>query len=203
MHQPPGFINSQFPYHVCKLNMALYGLKQAPWAWYTKLSTSLLGWGFQASQVDNLMFIHHSAHDVLILLIYVDDILVTGGNSSHISSFITRLNSSFVLCDLGYVNYFLGIEVVRHGTMFHLSQHKYTQDLLSRTTMLDSKPATTQGLLGQTLSHLDGEPLLDATLYRSTVGALQYLTLTRPKISFAINKPVNSWLHQLLLTGLL
>ena len=203
MHQPPGSINSQFPYHVCKLNMALYGLKQAPWAWYTKLSTSLLGWGFQASQADNSMFIHHSAHDVLILLIYVDDILVTGGNSSHISSFITRLNSSFVLCDLGYVNYFLGIEVVRHGTMFHLSQHKYTQDILTCTTMLDSKPATTLRLLGKTLSYLDGEPLLDATLYRSTVGALQYLTLTRPKISFAINKPVNSWLHQLLLTGLL
>ena len=54
--------------------------------------------------------------------------------------------------------------------------------------MLDSKPATTPGLLGQTLSHLDGEPLLDATLYRSMVGALQYLTLTRPDISFAVNK---------------
>ena len=134
------------------------------------------------------MFIHHSTHDVLILLIYVDDILVTGSSSAQVSSFITRLNSSFALRDLGYVNYFLGIEVVRYGTMFHLSQHKYTQDLLTRTTMLDSKPATTPGLLGQTLSHLDGEPLSDATLYRSTIGVLQYLTLTRPDISFAFNK---------------
>ncbi|RVW59875.1 Retrovirus-related Pol polyprotein from transposon RE1 [Vitis vinifera] len=158
MQQPPGFINSQYPSHVCKLNKALYGLKQAPRAWYNKLSTSLLGWGFQASRADSSMFIHHSTHDVLILLIYVDDVLVTGS------------------------------KVVRSGTMFHLSQHKYTQDLLSRTAMLDSKPATTPGLLGQTLSHLDGEPFSDATLYRSTVGALQYLTLTRPDISFAVNK---------------
>ncbi|WKA10803.1 hypothetical protein VitviT2T_028358 [Vitis vinifera] len=172
MHQPPGFINSQFPSHVCKLNKALYGLKQAPRAWYTKLSTSLLGWGFQASRADSSMFIHHSTHDVLILLIYVDDILVTGSNSAQVSSFITRLNSSFALRDLGYVNYFLGIKVVRSGIMFHLSQHKYTQDLLSRTAMLESKPATTPGLLGQTLSHLNGEPLLDTTLYRSMVGVL-------------------------------
>ena len=118
------------------------------------------------------MFIHHSTHDVLILLIYVDDILVTGSNSARVSSFITRLNSSFALRDLGYVNYFLGIEVVRYGTMFHLSQHKYIQDLLTRIAMLDPNPATTPGLLGQTLSHLNGEPLSDATLYRSTVGAL-------------------------------
>ncbi|KAJ9678334.1 hypothetical protein PVL29_020488 [Vitis rotundifolia] len=178
MHQPPGFINSQFPSHVCK----------PPRAWYTKLSTSLLGWGFQASRADSSMFIHHSTQDVLILLIYVDDILVTDSNSAQVSSFITRLNSSFALHDLGYVNYFLGIEVVHYGTMFHLSQHKYTQDLLTRTAMLDSKPATTPGLLGQMLSHLDGEPLSDATLYGSTVGALQYLTLTRLDISFAVNK---------------
>ncbi|KAJ9683081.1 hypothetical protein PVL29_018886 [Vitis rotundifolia] len=172
MYQPPGFINSQFPSHVCKLNKALYGLKQAPRAWYTKLSTSLLSWGFQASRADNSMFIHHSAQDILILLIYVDDILVIGSNSAQVSSFITRLNSSFALRDLGYVNYFLGIKVVHYGTMFHLSQHKHTQDLLTRTTMLDSKPTTTPGLLGQTLSHLDGEPLSDATLYRSTAARL-------------------------------
>ena len=82
----------------------------------------------------------------------------------------------------------MGIEVVRSGTMFHLSQHNYTRDLLSRTTMLESKPATTLELLRQTLSHLDGEPLLDATLYRNTIGVLQYLTLNRPDISFAFNK---------------
>ena len=121
MHQPSGFINSQFPSHVCKLNKALYGFKQAPRAWYTKPNTSLLSWGFQASRVYSSMFIHHSTHDVLILLIYVDDILVTDSNSAQVSSFITRLNSSFALRDLGYVNYFLGIEVVCYGTMFHFS----------------------------------------------------------------------------------
>ena len=56
--------------------------------------------------------------------------------------------------------------------MFHLSQHKYIQDLLTRIAMLDPNPATTPGLLGQMLSHLNGEPLSDAALYRNTVGAL-------------------------------
>ncbi|KAL6316356.1 hypothetical protein AAG906_017993 [Vitis piasezkii] len=63
--------------------------------------------------------------------------------------------------------------------------------------MLDSKPATTPGLLGQTLSHLDGEPLSDATLYRSTVGALQYLTLTKPDIFFLLRKLKHRWLWHL------
>ena len=69
------------------------------------------------------MFICHVAHNVLILLIYVDDILVIGNNLAQVSSFITRPNSSFSLHDLDYVNYFLGIEIVRHGTMFHISKH--------------------------------------------------------------------------------
>ncbi|RVW20916.1 Retrovirus-related Pol polyprotein from transposon RE2 [Vitis vinifera] len=109
MHQPPGFINSQFPSHVCKLNKALYGLKQAP------------------------------RHGIP-------------------NSALHFLAGDFKLLELTARCLFI---------IQHMIQHKYTQDLLSRTAMLESKPATTPGLLGQTLSHLNGEPLLDTTLYRS------------------------------------
>ena len=97
MSQPPGFINTRIPTHVCKLNKAIYGLKQAPRAWYTKLIHALLGWGFQVSRANNSMFFLHTAKDVLILLIYVDDILVTGSDPHHVSSFASRLNVIFAL----------------------------------------------------------------------------------------------------------
>lgn len=75
MHQPEGFIDSRFPSHICKLNKALYGLKQAPRAWYDQLKGSLVQWGFQTSKSDTSLFIKHTGADILIVLIYVDDIL--------------------------------------------------------------------------------------------------------------------------------
>ena len=125
MAQPRGFVDPQFPSYVCKLNKALYGLKQAPQAWFHKLSHALLQWGFQASRADSSMFFRHSATDVLILLVYVDDLLVTGSNSSQVFSFISYLNSTFAIHDLGRLNYFLGIKVIHHGNRMHLSQLKY------------------------------------------------------------------------------
>lgn len=116
MSQPPRFLNKQFPSHVCKLNKAVYGLKQALQAWFTKLSNALLNWGFQLTRVNDSMFLHHSTNEVLILLIYVDDILVTDNNSFYVFSFISYLNSLFAIRDLGHLNYFLGVEVLHGGT---------------------------------------------------------------------------------------
>ena len=152
MAQPHGFVDPQFPSYVCKFNKALYGLKQAPRAWFHKLSHALIQWGFQASRADSSMFLRHSATDVLILLVYVDDLLVTGSNSSQVSYFISYLNSTFAIRDLGRLNYFLGIKVIHYGSRMHLNQHKYVQDLLAHTNMLDSKLAHTLGMLGRTLS---------------------------------------------------
>ncbi|WKA03696.1 hypothetical protein VitviT2T_021792 [Vitis vinifera] len=80
MMQPSGFEDSSFPTHVCRLQKALYGLKQAPRAWFHKLNSFLLQLGFQCSRVDASLFYFHSASDIIILLIYVDDILITGSN---------------------------------------------------------------------------------------------------------------------------
>ncbi|KAL6321633.1 hypothetical protein AAG906_025465 [Vitis piasezkii] len=98
MAQPHGFVDPQFPSYVCIFNKALYGLKQAPRAWFHKLSHALIQWGFQASRADSSMFLRHSATDVLIF------------NSSQVSYFISYLNSTFAIRDLGRLNYFLAIE---------------------------------------------------------------------------------------------
>ena len=81
MKQPSGFVNSALPSHVCRLHKSLYGLKQALWAWYTRLSDFRLSVGFHASKVDTSLFILSVGHDIFYLLVYVDDILLTGSNS--------------------------------------------------------------------------------------------------------------------------
>ena len=82
MKQPPGFVDPTLPSHVCRLHKSLYGLKQAPRAWYTRLSDFLLSIGFLACKVDTSLFILSDDTNIFYLLVYVDDILLTGSNSA-------------------------------------------------------------------------------------------------------------------------
>jgi histone deacetylase 1/2 len=98
--------------------------------------------------------------------------------------------------DLGKLHYFLGLEVTHDDTGLSLTQKKYSQDLLRRAGMLQCKTASTPMSSSDKLTSVDG-PLLsseEATEYRSIVGGLQYLTLTRPDISYAVNR-VCQYLH--------
>ena len=140
------------------------------------------------SRSDGSMFVKFGKTNTLIVLGYVDDILVTGNSISQIDGLIRQLHSSFSMRDLGPLSYFLSIEVLYDGDSIHLSQTKYVADLLEKMEMMDCKPAQTPGAIGKTLSKYDGEPFEDQTKYRSLVGALQYVTLTRPDIAFAVNK---------------
>lgn len=88
MHQPEGFVHLQYLSHVCKLVKALYGIKQASRAWYDILKSSLLQWGFTASKSDTSLFILHRAGHVIVVLIYVDDILVTSFETKLVESVI-------------------------------------------------------------------------------------------------------------------
>ena len=134
------------------------------------------------------LFIYHTASEVFILLVYVDDILVTRSSQKLISHFISYFHDKFALRDLGPLSYFLGIQAHCQGSILHLNQQKYITDLLSHTHMENSKPVPTPSSFGHTLSQLDGVPLPNPSEYRRTVGALQYVTLTRPDIAFALNK---------------
>jgi Reverse transcriptase (RNA-dependent DNA polymerase) len=188
MEQPPGFSNPSLPSHVCKLKKALYGLKQAPRAWFSKLKGFLLTQGFKSSQADHSLFFKVNSHSTTYILVYVDDILVTGSSSHAIQSLLSALQQQFSLKNLGCLNYFLGIEVTDENGSLHLSQTRYLQSLLERTHMHNAKPIHTPMVSGQQLSKFSGTKLLDPHLYRSTVGALQYATVTRPDLTFAVNK---------------
>jgi hypothetical protein len=111
MKQPPGFVDSALPSHMCRLHKSLYGLKQALRAWYTRLNDFLLSIGFRASKVDTSLFMFFVGADICYLLVYVDDILLTGSNSLLVQHLIQLLSLEFKLRDLASVHYFLGIEV--------------------------------------------------------------------------------------------
>ena len=113
MKQPPGFVHPQYPHHVCKLHKALYGLKQAPRAWFSRLSSKLLELGFHGSLSDTSLFISHQAKFHLYVLIYVDDIIITGSSSQAVDSLILALGFDFAVKNLGDPLYFLGIEAHR------------------------------------------------------------------------------------------
>jgi hypothetical protein len=117
----------------------------------------------------------------------VDDILLTGSNSSLLQSLITLLSSEFKLRDLGSTHYFLGIEVTPTNMGLMLTQHKYALDILSRSGMSTYKPVDTPVSASKN-GLLPSEPFLDSTRFRQIIGALQYLTFIRPDICYAVNK---------------
>jgi hypothetical protein len=92
--------------------------------------------------------------------------------------------------DLGLLSYFLGIEVRHHSDGLTLTQRKYIHDLLSRTNMLSASSVATPMVPTEKIASLDGDLLSpdNATRYWSVVGGLQYLSLTRPDISFSVNR---------------
>jgi hypothetical protein len=178
------------------LGKALYGLKQALRVWYFRLSSKLVALGFQASKADTSLFFYSKGNTHVFVLVYVDDIIVASYSEQATSALLQDLQKKFALKDLGDLHYFLGIEVTKLKNGILLTQEKYASDLLQRVGMSNCKPVAIPLSTSEKLSLHEGTPLgtSDATNYRSIVGALQYLTLTRPDIAFPVNK-VCQFLH--------
>ena len=183
MQPPPGLDCP--PGKVCKLRKALYGLKQAPRAWFSKFNSAMKVAGFQPSPYDYALFLRQTSRGTTVLLLYVDDMVITGDDIIGIQELKTFLTKQFEMKDLGNLSYFLGIEVTSSDGYF-LSQTKYTSDLLSRAGITDNKTADTP-LESNAKHNSEGELLKNPTLYRQLVGSLIYLTVTRPDISYAVH----------------
>ena len=185
MQPPPGY--SHPPHKVCKLQRALYGLKQAPHAWFAKFSSAMSRFGFTSSPHDSALFLHRTDQGIVLLLLYVDDMIITGDDSAGIQELQKFLNLQFDMKDLGTLSYFLGLEVTSDADGYYLSQAKYASDLLSRSNLTDSKVVSTPLEPNVKLLPSDGTPLSNPTLYRQLVGSLVYLTVTRPDIAYAVH----------------
>ena len=194
MSQPPGFVDQDHPTHICRLRKAIYGLKQAPWAWYQELHTFLLSSGFKNSYVNASLFVFNVDGHILYFLVYVDDIIITGNNLAMVDRFVIALAQRFFLKDLKLLTFFLGIEVVpnTHGVL--LSQRRYIQDLLTQAQMHEVQPILTPMPTSPSLSLYLGSSLSYLSQYRTVVGILQFLLITRPGIAFAVNK-LSQYMH--------
>lgn len=122
------------------------------------------------------------------MLVYLDDIIITRSHSLVIQTLITKLQHEFHLKDLGPLHFFPEIQASWTATGRHLCQAKYIYNLLHRTHMQEAKPAKSPSSSGMKLSKFEGDLLNDPIEYRQVVGALQYCTLTRPKISLLVNQ---------------
>ena len=195
MSQPPGLKDSQHPHYVSKLHKAIYGLRQAPRAWHDALKNFIVSYGFSCSKTDPSLFIYATRGILSYFLVYVDDLLLTGNNNHFMQEFISSLSQKFSLKNMGAPHYFLGIEIIPTTSGILLSQHKHIRDILQRFDMEGAKPSPTPLSATARLQLHDGTPSTDATEYRSILGALQYLNLTRPNISFSINK-LTQFMHK-------
>jgi hypothetical protein len=187
-HQPARFVDAAHPDHVCRLAKSLYGLKQAPRAWFDRLGSHLRSLGFTQTGSDSSLFVYNRDGTMAYLLVYVDDIILTASSMSLLRHIVDQLRSVFAIKDLGPLRFFLGVQVRRDAQGFLLSQEQYTEDILERAGMANCKPAATPVDTNPKLSATAGAPASDASFYRSIAGAFQYLTLTRPDITYAMNQ---------------
>ena len=161
---PPGFTSNEFGM-VCRLRKSLYGLKQAPCCWFAKLAMALKTYGFAQSSSDYSLFTLHRDSIHLLVLVYVDDIIISGNNSEAIWVFKIYLSDCFYIKDLSPLKYFLGMEVARNPTGIFLSQRKYVLDIISKVGLLGAKPASFPLELNHQLVLAEGPYFSDPAKY--------------------------------------
>ncbi|KAG9442724.1 hypothetical protein H6P81_018578 [Aristolochia fimbriata] len=137
MVPPPG--SSHPSGQVCRLRHALYGLKQAPRAWFSTFCSKIVKFGYTQSSHDSALFIRQFSSGTVLLLLYIDDMMITGDDIQGISDLKRYLSSCFEMKELGQLRYFLGLEVLPLDDGYGLSQVKYASDLLNRAGLSDSK----------------------------------------------------------------
>ena len=144
---------------------SLYGLKQAPRAWYEKIHAYLSAHAFQNSPTESTLYVKCQGDVFLIIVLYVDDMLLTGPNEVHIADFKVDLNVSFEMSDLGLLHHYLGIQFMQIDGGIALCQTKYIETLLQRFGLEDCKPIATPMETGLRLSLHDAGDAFDVVLY--------------------------------------
>ncbi|CAM8951943.1 unnamed protein product [Rhodiola kirilowii] len=188
MNLPPGYYKSdKAKGRVCRLHKSLYGLKQASRQWFSKFSEALIQYGFLSSLNDYSLFTLHKGKDYVALLVYVDDIIITGTSQSLIKSIKQFIDSKFKIKDLGTLRYFLGLEVDRSDSGIFINQRNYALELIKDAGLLGCKPSSLPMDTKHKLSLSTSSPLSDPTKYRRLVGQLIYLTVTRPDLAYAVH----------------
>ena len=172
--------------YVCKLKKSIYGLKQASRQWFSKLVQELQTQGFIQSKNDYSLFIKREGDQLTLAAVYVDDIILIGNHTPTILALKHHLHTTFSIKDLGNLHFFLGMEICKTHAGIVLTQQKFTKELL-QFSGLDLSRRTTTPLPSSFKLHPNiGTPYSDPAFYRSLVGKLNFLTHSRPDLTFAV-----------------
>lgn len=169
-----------------KLLKALYGLRQAPHAWYAKLSASLESLGFKKCPSEHAVYKKQEGDDKMIIVVYVDDLLVTGSNTDMIEKFKQQMNKKFEMTDMGKLCYYLEIKVEQKRGCIKLRQTGYAKKIIEKAGLKGCNPVKFPMDSKDVLDKDEGGKTIDATYYRSIIGGLRYLVHTRPDIAYSV-----------------
>ena len=176
MQQNQGFFSN--PYFVCRLKKSLYELKQALRASYAKINGFLLSSSFFRCKYNHNVYLKLIHCSFIIIVLYVDDLLITRISKDEIASLKNAMNHAFSMTNLGLLSQFLGLEIAqtKHGIKVHHS--KYDLDLLNKFNMKYCKPIKTPFLSRVKVEEAGSSPMVNNTLYRKLIGCFLYLTHT-------------------------
>nr|GEW66085.1 retrovirus-related Pol polyprotein from transposon TNT 1-94 [Tanacetum cinerariifolium] len=183
--QPEGFIDADHPSHVYKLKKVLYMLKQASRAWYNELSTFLLQNGFSKGIIDPTLFTRHFNDDILVVQVYVYDIIFGSTNPRYATLFSDLMKSRFEMSMIGEMPFFLGLQVNQSRSGIFINQSNYVKEILKKYGLNNFDIIGTPMDIKDKLDLYQIGTLVDATKYRSMIGALMYLTSSRLDIVHA------------------
>ena len=184
VNQLEGFIKKGKEYYDLKLKKALCRLKQAPRAWNCKLDDTLKSMGFIKSVSDISVYTSSSKEDKLLVGVYVDDLIITRSNIEGIEGFKSSMKTKFEMTDFGFLNSYLGIEVIQGTTKIKMCQTNYVLKVLDEFNMKDYNLAETPIECRLKLNREDEGVEVESTLFRKLIGCLRYLTLTRRDLIF-------------------
>ena len=195
MSLPLGFEEKHGSDKVYRLRKSLYGLKQSPRAWFECFGKTVTSYGFQQSQIDHTLFYKYSKDGkVEILIVYVDEIILTGDDIDELERLKKRLAKDFEIKDLGMLKYFLGEEFARSKKGIFVNQRKYVLDLLGETGLLGCKVAETPIEPNLKLHTAKPKDVKNIEQYQRLVGRLIYLSPTRLDIAFVVSM-VSQFMH--------
>lgn len=194
MEVPEGFRNKSTLKKVCRLKQSLYGLKQSPHTYFEKINGFLLEQGSLHTEADFSLFYITITNGIIILILYVDDLLVTRSDNAGIQNLKQSLMQSFEMTDLGNVRYYLGIEFLRSNIGIFLSQKTYALHILEEFDMSSCTPAALPMTECLHLGAEENSPRVDGKRFQRLVGMLIYLVNTKPEILY-IKSVLSRFMH--------
>ena len=190
--QPDGYeqVDNDGNQLVCKLNKSLYGLKQSGRLWNRNIHNFFITQGFKQSQADHCIYTKHDGRNIIIILLWVDDIIDASSCEEMLSCFKRSMKTKYRMSDLGELRWFLGISFTRTVNSISMDQSKYIRKLLEKFQMNDASVVKTpcETCFNDTVN-ADSKELADPHLYCEIVGSLIYVMIaTRPDLSFVVTK---------------